>query len=385
MAVRMYLALTLAVLLMLLVGCRAEAVSPQPAAASPTAPGQTNGPTVRTTPGSPVAAAAETSWVEPTLTPSATPAPVLRSLTSGGCCVEPFWSPDGEQILFIDRPSADAPSGLWGVDLQGNAPKFVTDRLGIYSDDLQLRAFPEGGETIIERMDTGERWRVPSDGRAVSFSPDGSLVAWTFGPSGPPFDRARREIWISRSDGSEPQQVFAALRGSFEGWLPDGRLLVSGTAEQGGEGQALWALSFGPDPAEQSGLVELGRGGRLREAKISPGGHWVAYLSTFSADSSQDGIWLADTRTGERQRLDEFGGYNWRDDRHLLLVPMDLRQPAHWLLQIDATSNEVQALTDPLQTPFKIANGDWRVSPDGRKIAFVSALDGNIWLLELPD
>ena len=99
--------------------------------------------------------------VQPVLPPTPTPAPRLRQLTDGGCCTESFWSPDGQRILYIDRPSMDAQSGLWGVDLHGGQPEFVTDQLGIYSPDMQLRAFLVNGQTIVERLDTGEQWRIP--------------------------------------------------------------------------------------------------------------------------------------------------------------------------------------------------------------------------------
>ena len=78
-------------------------------------------------------------------------------------------------------------------------------------------------------------------------------------------------------------------------------------------------------------------------------------------------------------------GYKWSDDQRLLIIPLDLSQPAHRLLQVEAASGQLQAVTDPAITPFKIANSDWSVSPDGEMMAFVSADDGNIWVLELPD
>ncbi len=47
-------------------------------------------------------------------------------------------------------------------------------------------------------------------------------------------------------------------------------------------------------------------------------------------------------------------------------------------------TGEARQLTDPATTPFKIANGDWRVSPDGRYVAFVESSDRNIWVIALP-
>ena len=323
--------------------------------------------------------------VQPVLPPTPTPAPRLRQLTDGGCCTDSFWSPDGQRILYIDRPSMDAQSGLWGVDLHGGQPEFVTDQLGIYSPDMQLRAFLVNGQTIVERLDTGEQWRIPNDGRGDSFSPDGTWLAWTAGQSGPPFDSAERQVWVSRFDGSQERQVFDAVRGGFGGWFPDGRLLVSGLAEGSEREQAYWALDLDQSLAGQASRMELGRGGRLREAKISPDGSWLAYLVSFSQDPAVDGIWLADTRSGERWRLEIFGGYHWRDDQRLLVVPLDLSQPTHQLLQVQAATGQIEALTDPALTPFRIANGDWSVSPQGGSIAFLSADDGNIWLLEIPE
>lgn len=322
---------------------------------------------------------------QPEASPTPTPAPSLRQLTVGGCCTEPFWSTDGERVLYIDRPSADSPSGLWGVDLQDGQPEFISDQLGIYSKDMQLRAFLMNGGTVVERLESGEQWTISNGGRAVSFSPDGFWVAWTTGQSGPPFDSAERQVWVSRVDGSQARQVFEAIRGGFGGWFPDGRLLVSGLVE-GSEGeQAYWALSLEQSLEGQASLVELGCGSRLREAKISPDGSWLAYLATFSADSGQDGIWLVNTHSGERQRLGIFGGYHWHDGGRLLVVPLDLSQPVHQLLQVQADTGQVAALTDPAVTSFKIANGDWCVSPAGDKIVFLSAYDGNIWLLEIPE
>jgi hypothetical protein len=51
------------------------------------------------------------------------------------------------------------------------------------------------------------------------------------------------------------------------------------------------------------------------------------------------------------------------------------------LWQVQAGGGQPEPLTDPAVTPFKVANGDWSVSPDGQHIVFVSAADHNLWLL----
>ncbi|MEW5870431.1 MAG: hypothetical protein AB1894_14240 [Chloroflexota bacterium] len=359
----------------------------------PPAPTRTNGPAT-TTPAPAASAAPATATARqgapvpatpepatPALMSTPTNAPSLRQLTRGGCCVQPFWSPDGAQVLFLDRPAPEAPVGLWGVDVTGGEPRLVTDKLGLYSTDMRLRAFLQSGRTTVERLSDGVRWTIPNNGRMPYFSPDGEWLAWNAGESGPPDDTARRQVWVSRVDGSQAQRLIDLTGGSMQAWLPDGRLLVSQRMQSPASGQALFALALQGENAGE--LVELARGQRLRAITISPQGSWLAYVVAFSGDPAQDGLWLLHLSSGERRRLDLFGSFRWRDDQRLLLVPLDLSQPPHRLLQIEAASGQVIDLTDPALTSFKIANGDWSVSPDGRRLVFVSAQDQNIWLLEL--
>jgi hypothetical protein len=60
------------------------------------------------------------------------------------------------------------------------------------------------------------------------------------------------------------------------------------------------------------------------------------------------------------------------------------RRPTRWSWRAAAGCGQVQALTDPAVTPFKVANDDWYISPDGGRVVFISALDRNIWVLDLP-
>jgi Tol biopolymer transport system component len=269
--------------------------------------------------------------------------------------------------------------GFWGVGPEGGAAELYTDRLGVYSRDMNYLAYPQNGQAVVERVSDGQAWSIPSGGRVVSFSADSSRVAWTAGQSGPPFDTAAGEVWVSLVDGSQPQLVTSVYGGGFSGWFPDGSLLVSGAMDLSDQDVVLWKVPLGGGES-----VELARAGRLRSPAISPGGSWVAYQVVFTGDPAEEGLWLVNTETGERRKLGLFGAYRWRDDGRLLVVPLDLTQEAHQLWEIQAGTGEAYPLTDGKITPFKIANGDWSVSPDGNRIAFVSASDGNIWLLELP-
>ncbi|HNB54095.1 MAG TPA: hypothetical protein PK530_19255, partial [Anaerolineales bacterium] len=315
-------------------------------------------------------------------TPSPSPSPQLLQLTSNGCCVQPFFSPDSTHLLFLDKPDIDSPPGFWSIPLTGGEPELAISKLGLYSRDLQLVAYPEGGQTYVERLADGQRWTIPNGGRSVSFSPSGTQVAWALGQPGPPFDSAMREIRVGRVDGSEARQVTTLIGGGFAGWVSETQILITGQPSDEVE-TALWVLSL-----EDDSQRELARGGRIRAVSVAPGGAWVVYLVTFSADAAQDGLWIQNIATGERVQLDLFGGYRWRDADHILIIPLDPHAASgpvasHQLWEVDAATGDFRALTDPALTPFKVAEGDWTVSPDGQWVAFISATDRNIWILKI--
>ena len=311
--------------------------------------------------------------------PSPTPAPVLRQLTTGGCCAQPFWSTDGSQIQFIDKLGDDAPSGIWGVSVEGGAPQFVTDQMGLRSPDGTLIAYPEDGRAYVQRLSDSQRWAAPSGGRAISFSPDSRLLTWQLTAVDGTNDRRVVEVWVANVDGSEPRRLARLVGGSFSGWLPDGeRLLVSGRERDSDE------LFLGTYRLSDGEVTVIARAPRLRGGTISPEGGWVLYQVTFSGDPAQDGVWVARTDGGESRRLEVFGAYRWRTEGELLVIPLEPGQP-HRLLAVEAASGETRPLTDPAVTPLRVAGGDWAPSPDGRRVAFVSADDHNLWVLELPE
>ncbi len=330
-----------------------------------------------------VPAATETASPAPSETPTpvpsptATPAPRLRQLTTGGCCVQPFWSPDGRQVRYIDRPSAESPVGIYGVDLEGGMPALVTERLGLYSADGSLVAYPENGATMIERG--GERWAAPSGGRPVSFSPDGTLIAWQLSASGGTNEARASEVWVARVDGSEARRVARLLGGGFSGWFPDGRRLLVTTRTDAGADPHYAALDL--TDGSQTVIAEAPR---LRGASISPEGGWLAYSVTFSGDPERDGLWVVRADGTDARRLSLFGAYRWRAEGQLLVIPLETSASSPRLVEVDASTGVARPLSDPTVTVFHIENGDWTLSPDGSHIAFVSADDRNIWILDLP-
>jgi hypothetical protein len=341
---------------------------------SPTSPTPAPLPTQPPLPASPTPVPTQTHIPSPTPTPT----PFLLRLTEDGCCTQPFWSPDGREVLFFDKPSPETPAGLWALEIDSGAQRLVTESAGIYSHDLSLAAFLVNGETVVENLSDGARNTIPNGGRAVFFSPSGVRLAWVAGSIGPPIDTAWREVSVSSVEGDFSTRVFGAYGGVLAGWSPAGQLLVSGRINLSDDRQTFWAVD--PD----GGIaLELGRGFVLRGGLPSPGGTWLVYQALFSEHSEENGLWISNITSGLNIRLDLFGSYRWRDDERLLVFHANPGTGEHELWQVVAStglSNQIRGLEG---TGHKIGGGDWQVSPSGDRLVFVSAADYSLWILNL--
>ena len=362
---------TTAIFLMLFLGLAlAACAQDEPAPPATTAPTQT--PTVTASP-------------RPTLTPAPTPTPTpeLRPLATGGCCVQPSWSPDSRQVLFIDRPSADGPAGIYALDIITGAIKSpqLIGRIGIYSADRSLVAYPGNSGTIVERPATGDQWTLGNVGQ-VTFAPDNLRLAWTDDPdTTSPYDRRRSDIYVANLDGTGATRIARVYGGGLAGWLPGGsRIMVQGRPSLGVQERTLTVFDLATGSATHLVTAE-----RISGVSASKDASWVAYYIAFDEAKSRSGIWVQRTDGSGARKLELWGAYQWRDDSHLLVIPM--RKPgevAFEIWEVDAASGASRKLTDASTTPLQVLNGDWRVSPDGRYIVYVSSVDRNLWLLSLP-
>jgi Tol biopolymer transport system component len=334
--------------------------------------------------------AAVTPPPPPTLThvptPTATPMPTLQQLTRGGCCTQPFWHPDSSRVLYIDRPSEDEPLGIWAVAVNDPSdPRLYTERIALYTDDLRYLVDSDGQTTLIERLpdaitdDPGARWEVPAGGRPVSLSPGRTRVAWQVSNDALAVETRVTDIWVSNLDGSDPRTVASLPRGGLAGWISDDVLLLTGRESLSVAESVIWTYSI---PSDE--MVEIARGERLRGITVSPDGGWLVYYETFS-NLHENGLWVVRTDGSDRSALSPelFGAYRWRDSQRLLVVPFEPDAQVHVLWQYDVEARAAHQLTEADTMPFKIANGDWRVSPDGNQIVFVASGDLNLWVLTL--
>ena len=330
-----------------------------------------------------VAAVALLLWSPPVAADSPQAASQLTQLTTDGCCTSPFWSLDSQQVLYIDKPDASAPVGIYGVDIaQPQKPYLVTPRIALYTQGMSLLIDLEPGATTLERVSDAKRWPVPAGGAPVTVSPNQIHVAWQEGNTDSPFGGGATQIKVADFDGTGEQTVATVSRGSISGWISDDVLLITGRSAPGTLERVLHSLSV---PSGE--LLELARAENLRGQTLSPDGAWLAFYVALNADPSKNGLWLMRTDGSEQFRVPSelFGAYQWRDEHRLLIVPFRPTAEHHELWELDVITQETHRLTDPETTPFKINDGDWAVSPDGRKVVLVSAQDRNLRLLSLPE
>jgi Tol biopolymer transport system component len=309
---------------------------------------------------------------------------IPAQLTTGGCCTQPFWSQDGKQVQFIDKP-AGGKLGIYGVTVEAPqpAPALVSERVEDSRIVGPYRVETTTKTTTLVRLSDGKKFSIPAQGRGVQFSPDLKRIAWSISNPDLPPEQQVGAIWIANVDGSGAKRVANLRRGGVGGWISDSALLVNGQDPKDRAIQVLWSLSM-----SDSKLTEITRVERLRSATLSPSGKWIAYYTAFSS-RGENGLWVVDTVGGKPKAAPKgaFGAYQWRlgsATDTLVMVPFRPDASYHEFWQLNPETLAFTQLTKAEETPLKIANGDWRVSPDGRRVAYVESKDRNIWVVELP-
>lgn len=334
--------------------------------------------------------AAATPLVSPTALPvsAAPPAfkPALRRLTEPGCCSGIWWSADGTKVLYVDKPD-ERDAAIWGVDVVTGEQAPYSTMVGVLQhNDRYVIALsqqtPQG--VTVHDLQTGESWALFGVGSLPFISPDGAHVAYDGRPSQQTLFSSRRAnpIMVAALDGSNPRHLTTLYGVGIVGWFPDGsRLLALGMQNPNTERPTLWQVD-----ATTGALEKFDDGAHLRNISLSPNGAWLVFLKAFEEDPALNTTWAMNVHTGAQKRLDFAVRYAWVGTGSATLVyvpPRETPEAGFGVWKLDVASDERTRLIDPAQTPLFIANGDWALSPKGNKLAFVSAKDYAIWLVDM--
>lgn len=304
----------------------------------------------------------------------AAPLPSQPILT-GTCCPGTVWTPDSSALLFLDGPPARASTGIYQVPAGGGAVARRFSTVAFYSPKLRWQVSPGTGvNTTLRRLSDGRTFTLLTYGADVTWTPSETRLAYTRSETAGNYDRRATRVFVADVFGA-PRQVATLYGGGVNAWLDEDTLLLSGKAAPGSRDRDLFTLNT------RTGAKKVLRSALgFRSISVSPDGKRVLYTISFDS-APRNGLWLQDTAGGTATELSEFGSYRWRDATRLILIPMTLNGNAHVLRQYDVTSRTWTTMGD---LGDQVRQGDWQVSPDGTRLSYLSAKDGNVRVLRLP-
>lgn len=313
----------------------------------------------------------------------------LRLTNEAGFYRAPAWSPDGRYVAFI-RNSGEQNTiikvpALGGPEIQ--LAKISPDGWGLsWSPDGKTLAIsdknlPEERYGIfLLSLEDGERQRLTRPEQAYDdhpvFSPDGRWVAFIRIASG-----NQTDLFIVPAEGGEPARLtFDNRLISGLAWTADGKEIIF-SSNRGGP-LSLWKISFaGGDPERVAAAGQY-----ARSPSISRAGNRLAYIEAFDDTN----IWRVEAPNSASRALTRSSGsparliYSTRldhspqispDGKKIAFISNRSGKDAIWLCDSDG-ANAVQVESD-------YRSGTPRWSPDGRYIAFDSRKEetGNIYVV----
>jgi len=325
----------------------------------------------------------------PTIVAAAAPSrPLLprepRRLLDGGCCVGAWWAEDSSGLRYLDRPGGALTAALYRISVwpPGSAAHVLTsdDLAATLSDPVVIRH--SRGYALVEDVTTGDKWPLPTGGKPVRISPDGSWAVWWDTPGQRVFHDTIVRLYASDVYGFDERVVGGMYGAEVVGFAAGGqRVLAVGRRDRLSAVRDLVAIDL-----RDNTTTTLASGNRLADALVSPDGSRVVYsVSLDHADPEANGVWVVGVDAEPARKLPFDGSYRWRDGRRLLCFPLQPHATAHVLWQVDtATMTAVELLGTDVPW-LRVANNDWSVSPDGDTLAFLSELDRNLWVVDLPE
>ena len=177
--------------------------------------------------------------------------------------------PSGSRLASSGRNGEDAPA-LEGTRAPVLAPSFP--RRATAGPPTNRDGTPA---LWVEDLERGTRVRVATVGLFPVWSPDGSRLAYVTGT------RSEPQLSLIAADGTGGVTVLPCPRTHClpTDWSPDGRSLIVNLGDKLDGKWEVWALSPDPNGSAQPLLAEPFT---ERDARLSPDGRWIVYVSEES-------------------------------------------------------------------------------------------------------
>jgi Tol biopolymer transport system component len=385
-------------ILLILVACSGGATTQTAPPSSPPAAPTTLPPAATATP-PPVAARQNATTAAPVDTPTLAPAstattvpatattqpftPSLTKLTDGGCCRNPVWHPDGTRVLYTDAVPGQRLAATYAVPADGSGPPtvFFPSAATVAPDGSRI-AFPDFANNVTRIQEFGKQSTatIANNAAYVWFSPDGRQVAWLALAPGPQpssnVDRLVR-VWVANADGSNARARGNVVRAAELAWFPDNqRLLFVGRDTDGGN-PGIYVLDINAGT-----LTRVVEAFSPRGARLSPDGTHIVYLAALEEQPGDNGLFIVNADGSAKRKLPLIGGIRWApDSRSMIILPVQTDNGPDQLVRIEATTLATTPLTDRAALPFRVAQDEWQLSPDGARIVFNALTDSTIYVL----
>ena len=314
--------------------------------------------------------------------------PVLTTVTSfPGGQFYPALSPDGKQVAFVWRGEDEQADSVYTIGLDGGHPRRVTndsagDTFPVWSPDGMHLAFIRRGKGIViaDRQGGSERFITAAYPTFLVWSPDGGHLVYCDWAQ----PRDRIALYSADARTGVHRQITDPPAGStgdiYADFSNDGKRLAFARCLSG-------SCDIYTIPSEGGAVRQLFRvGAQLSGITWSPDGRTIVFSSRLG---EQYQLWQADANgqgnprpiavAGDDARFPRFGRNSSGSSR--LVYEQHINDSNVWRLTPD--SGGVASEPRRLIASTRLDSSP-QVSPDGRKIVFVSDRTGfsEIWTVD---
>jgi Tol biopolymer transport system component len=287
----------------------------------------------------------------------------------------PSWSPDGGRIVFAhstSEVSVEGPeAGIYVMNMDGTSVMRLSDHgyQPVWSpngDKIVFTSNRDGNDDIYS-MEVDGANQINLTASAVHqeqmpvWSPDGNKLLFSSRAS---WDGAS-SIYVMNADGSQKTKLATKARVTSQPWSPDSSKIVYDTYDTG--------VSFHIIGADSLNDMAISTGNIFHSMLVwSPDGSRLASNCTVGSIGA---ICVLKSDGSEAPFLYEHRGQNplWSPDGSKLLSIDGEYTTELLVMNVDGSNEKLLA-----SAPFDTYLGDAVWSPDSRKIAFTSEVDGDL-------